>query len=46
MSFTIDVGSARVTQLTELAHWPFPPRELFPQASEAEVEEASARLTP
>lgn len=46
MSFTIDVGSARVTQLTELAHWPFPPRELFPQASEAEISEASARLAP
>ncbi|GAA3160029.1 hypothetical protein GCM10020255_042590 [Rhodococcus baikonurensis] len=46
MSFTIDVGSARVTQLTELAHWPFPPRELFPHAGEAEIEDASARLTP
>ncbi|MFD1812234.1 MBL fold metallo-hydrolase [Rhodococcus gannanensis] len=34
MTFTCDVGAARITQLTELARWPFPVGELFPAADE------------
>ncbi|WP_182262884.1 MBL fold metallo-hydrolase [Rhodococcus sp. UFZ-B548] len=44
MSFGIDIGSARVTQLTEMAHWPFAARDLFPLISDAEVEAASRLL--
>ncbi|MFC4048246.1 MBL fold metallo-hydrolase [Actinomadura syzygii] len=30
MTFQITVGEASVAQVTELAAWPFPPRDLFP----------------
>lgn len=44
MSFGIDIGSAHVTQLTELAYWPFPARDLFPLISEAEIDAVSGLL--
>ncbi|MFF0818542.1 MBL fold metallo-hydrolase [Rhodococcus sp. NPDC003318] len=34
MTFTRDIGAARITQLTELARWPFPVGGLFPSAAE------------
>ncbi|MGC0366894.1 glyoxylase-like metal-dependent hydrolase (beta-lactamase superfamily II) [Rhodococcus sp. 27YEA15] len=46
MSFSVDVGSARVTQLTELPQWPFPSAELFPAVRAEELDAASGRLAP
>lgn len=44
MTFTCDIGAARITQLTEVARWPFPLRELFP-AADARAERAARRLS-
>ncbi|MEU4429657.1 MBL fold metallo-hydrolase [Nocardia rhamnosiphila] len=45
MTFTVDIGGARVRQLTELARWPFPVTGLFPAADER-AERAAAALPP
>ena len=38
MTFDRRVGSALVTQVTELSSWPFPAQELFPDADSSELE--------
>ncbi|MGW5381517.1 MBL fold metallo-hydrolase [Nocardia sp. NPDC003963] len=43
MTFTVDIGAARVRQLTELARWLFPVTELFPGADEG-AERTAASL--
>ncbi|WP_280399040.1 MBL fold metallo-hydrolase [Nocardia carnea] len=45
MTFTADIGAARIQQITELARWPFAVRDLFPAADER-AESTAAALPP
>ncbi|MGI5230277.1 MBL fold metallo-hydrolase [Actinoallomurus sp. CA-142502] len=46
MTFQLTVGEATITQVTELARWPFPPWELFPDATGEQAARAAAEFGP
>ncbi|WP_433153035.1 MBL fold metallo-hydrolase [Actinomadura nitritigenes] len=46
MTFTITVGGATITQITEVARWPFPPRDMFPAVTAEDVARTAEEFGP